>query len=91
MKTVTGADKQVISMIRGYGYKMTKDKMGIYFTNADNKFSFIETGEILNCYHNKLVEGKYELQDQLQSQILLQPCLQWVLRKIMQESKGDKN
>ncbi len=79
---ITGADKQLLNTIKSFGYKCTSDDMGMYLTNSENKFSFIKTGDIYNCYHNKLIDGQYVLQDTLYSQILLQPCLNWVFQKI---------
>lgn len=75
-------DKQILKLIKAYGYKVTSDSMGMYLTGNGNKFSFMKTGDIYNCYHNKQVDGVYELQDKLQSQILLSVCLRWVFNKI---------
>ncbi len=79
---ITGSDTQLLNTIKGYGYKYSTDKMGIYLTGKEDKFSFIKTGDIINCYHNKLINNQYVLQDTLYSQILLTPCLQWVFNKI---------
>lgn len=79
---MTDTEKQLVKIIKAYGYKMTSDNMGIYFTGHNNKFSFIKTGNIYNCYHNKSVNDNYELQDKLLSQILFEVCLRWVLSKV---------
>ena len=79
---MTNEERQIIKLIKAYGYKINTDNMGMYFTGNNNKFSFIKTGDIYNCYHNQMIDGNYELKDQLQSQIMLNVCLRWVLNKV---------
>lgn len=77
-------EKNIVKLIKAHGYKMTNDKMGIYFDYNNKKFSIIKTGEIYNCYCNEKSkeDSKYELQDTYYSQILLKQCLYWILNKI---------
>lgn len=84
---ITGSDKQLLETIKGFGYKVSSDNMGIYLTGDVNKFSFIKTGDIYNCYYNKLIDGQYVLQENLYSQILLTPCLQWAYNIIRRDKK----
>ena len=81
-KTITGVDKQLVMMIKSYGYTMTSDNIGTYYFNKYNKFSIIRTGDILNFYYNKKNGDSYQLIDSLQGQIMLQVCLNWILSKI---------
>lgn len=81
---MTPTERQLTQLIKAQGYKITSDKMGIYFKGHSNMFSFIKTGDIYNCYYNKNIDGEYQLQDKLQSQIMLDVCLRWVLSKISQ-------